>query len=152
MIMQKRKGGDLGQNGGNGMVNSGQPLALGPAGFTLDQMWSVRKKKRAKNYLNNWKIGVPQVRGSIRGSFQHVKFDAFVIHLGKDVSRQLDIWVMNLGQSSGCRFIFPHPCSKGVVYQKYIGKLSFYKWHTSRRFMVSSPSHLRPRSSWHVYR
>lgn len=108
MIMQKRKGGDLGQNGGNGMVNSGQPLALGPAGFTLDQTWSVRKKKRAKNYLNNWKIGVPQVRGSIRGSFQRVKFDTFVIHLGKDVSRQLDIRVLNLGQSSGCRFTFSH--------------------------------------------
>ena len=108
MIMQKRKGGDLGQNGGNGMVNSGQPLALGPAEFTLDQMWSVRKKKRAKNDLNNWKIGVPQFRGSIRGSFRCVKFDRFVIHLGKDVSRQLDIWVLNLGQSPCCRFTFSY--------------------------------------------
>lgn len=63
MEIQKRYGGDLSQNGGNEVVSSHQTLEVGPLGFALDQMWGVRKKRRAKNVtkvfdLNNWKMGL----------------------------------------------------------------------------------------------
>lgn len=49
MEIQKRNVGDLGNNDGNEMVNSGQTLESEPMGFAVEQMWGMRKKRRAKN-------------------------------------------------------------------------------------------------------
>lgn len=49
MEIQKRNVGDLGNNDGHGVVNSGQTLVLGPVRFAVEQMWGMRKKRRAKN-------------------------------------------------------------------------------------------------------
>lgn len=47
--IQRRNCGDLGQNGGIGVVNSGQTLVVGSVEFAVGEIWCVRKKRRVKN-------------------------------------------------------------------------------------------------------
>lgn len=46
MELQEKNGGDLGRNGGNGVVSSGQILAIRTMGFALDQRYEKKEKSQ----------------------------------------------------------------------------------------------------------